>query len=439
MRKRLFSNPGLKIAALVLAFLIWLIIVNINDSIIVKTIYNVPITVSNASYLESMGMSYQLADGFETVTVNVRGNRSVVEPMTADNVTATADLTQIVNMDSSPIMVPVAVSAGGISGVTVSSTPGNIQITIENNESKDFVITGSAGETKPESGYEVGKLTASPEKMTLIGPTSVVEKIDTVVASVDVSNLSADTTMTGKLVIYDKNGEALTTTEMSYLKFNINENSIEVNVDLYRVIKVSLEAQEYTGSPAAGYQVSSMTVTPGTLSVVGDEDSLTALEQSGGKVSIDASAIDVSGKSSSFEVKIDDLKSLLPDGISLSEDGSTTAVVSVEILPLNSRSFDIPTSTIARNNLGSGLNCVFSLSKLTIGIKGSDDALTNLSTNDIKAAIDLSGLAAGTYTVPVTVTLPGGYSLVSDVTADVTLTTTESVAGTTAAMSGSSQ
>ena len=69
--KKWLNNPGLKITALVFAILIWLIIVNVNDPIMTRTINSVPVRVVNASYVESLGDTYKIRDGYDTIAVRV--------------------------------------------------------------------------------------------------------------------------------------------------------------------------------------------------------------------------------------------------------------------------------------------------------------------------------------------------------------------------------
>ena len=143
-------------------------------------------------------------------------------------------------------------------------------------------------------------------------------------------------------------------------------------------------------------------------------------------------AVDVSGASSDVEIKVD-ISDYLPDGISLESDLTDTVVVSVKILPEDSQSYELTTKKITVNNLAAGLNAVFADQSLDIRVKGSQSALSSLTADQITASVDLSGKTAGTYTVPVSVTLPDGYSLVEDVTAEITISKT-----TTAGQTGGS-
>ena len=86
IKNKIIKHPGLAVISLVLAFIIWFIITNYRNPVITRTITGVPVNVINASHVESMGLSYSLAAGYDTVSVTVRGNRSNVESLRASNI-----------------------------------------------------------------------------------------------------------------------------------------------------------------------------------------------------------------------------------------------------------------------------------------------------------------------------------------------------------------
>ena len=427
MKKRLLNNPGLKIAAVVIAFLIWLVIVNVNDSVQTRTIYNVPVQVLNSSYIESLGQSYSIAEGNETISVRVKGNRSSVEPLTAEDITATIDMTEIVSFESSKIMVPVRVTAGDIPSSNISANPETVEIDLDELVSESFVVTGTTGDTKPASGYQVGRLTPEIEKVTVTGPSSVVSVIDRIEAPVDVTDISEDTILSAHLHVYDKNGEELTDNSLSGLRFSVENDSVMVGVTLYRVLSdVQVEVAGSTGTPAAGYQVMGMTATPSTISVAGSEEALSAFAEVGSKITVDASLVDVTGAETSFDVRIEDLSSLLPDGLVLAEGTGDSLIVSVEILPYNSVSVKYSTSSIEKQNAGKDLDYIFAEATVDIPVRGSDLNLSKATAENLQVSVDLKGLKAGTHEVTLDVTLPDGLELLEPVTVSVTVSERES-------------
>ena len=413
---KLFQNMTLKMASLAGAIIIWLIIMNINDPVVTRIIYDVPVNVVNTSYIESMGLSYKISDGYDTIAVTVRGNRSLVESLTASRFNVTADLTQIISLETDPVMVPLTVYCPSISSENLTASPRNINIDIEEMVSKEFVINATASGTTPANGFEVGEMTVEPETVTIRGPGTLIDKIERVNAIVDVTGIRTDKDMQPVIRITDKNGEQITDTQMSYLSMNVTEEEMNVHVTVYAVRSgVSLKV-ETSGEPASGYTVGNIAVTPSTLSVVGSRAVLDMLEQNGNVITItaDSGLVDVTDKVSDVSVKID-IRHILPEGLSLASQISTTAVVSVQILPANSRSVTVETRNIDLSGLADGYSCVFESSSLEIKIQGSPEILGGLSASDLKASVDLSGLMIGRQKVPVSVDLPDGCSLVEDV------------------------
>ena len=415
-KMKLFQNTTLKAASLAGAIIIWLIIMNINDPVITRIIYDVPVNVVNSSYIESMGLSYKISDGYDTIAVTVRGNRSLVESLTASRFNVVADLTQIISLETDPVMVPLTVDCPNISKENMTASPRNINIDIEEMVSRDFVINATAAGTTPANGFEVGEMTVDPETVTIRGPGTLMEKIERVNAVVDVSGVRGDKDMQPSIQITDKNGEQITDTQMSYLSMNVSEEEMTVHVTVFAVRSgVSLRV-ETSGEPAPGYTVGNIAVTPSTLSVVGSRAVLDSLEQNGNVITIpaDSGLVDVTDRSSDVSVKID-IREILPDGLSLASQISNTAVVSVQILPANSRSITVDTKNIDIDGLLDGYSCVFESSSLVVKIQGSPEILDGLTASSLHARVELSGILTGRQKIPVIVDLPDGTSLVEDV------------------------
>ena len=325
MRKNLMNKFTLRILSLFIAIFIWLLVVNIEDPVRTITITDVPVTFANESYIESMNKVALMEDGKDTVDVKVTGASSIMKKISRDNISAVADLTQIVDLESDPIMVPVYVSYSGIEEHNIEARPRNIPITIENRVSQEYTIAVNTGDTKPEKGYEVGKTETNPDRVTIIGPESIMNKIGNVVAQVDVSGMSKDDTRQSEIKVYDKNLEELSEKQMSYLKFDIQPTTIDVNVELWKVKQDVPVEVKYSGTVKAGYYVFQVSSTPNTISIAGTQEALKQFEEDGDKLVIPASLVNISGKSSDYEVKVN-LEDLLPEDIELATDISETAL-----------------------------------------------------------------------------------------------------------------
>ena len=56
MKKSLINKFTLKIISLAIAVLIWLIVRNVQDPVIVQTFYDIPVTLVNESYLSNLSL-----------------------------------------------------------------------------------------------------------------------------------------------------------------------------------------------------------------------------------------------------------------------------------------------------------------------------------------------------------------------------------------------
>lgn len=421
MKKSLMNKFTLKILSLAIAVLIWLIVRNVQDPVIVQTFYDIPVTLVNESYLSNNMKIPLLIDGDDTVKVRIKAEESVIKELKKEDIVAQADMTQIY-MDATPKMVPVEVTCKGIADDNITVTPRNIQVDIENQTSVEKTIAVNTGDTTPDKDYEVGSLQANPEKVTISGPESIINKIDKVVAKIDVTGMKeSNVELDSELKIYDKNQDELSEKQLSYLNLaGVQDNKIKIQAQFWKVQKNVKIGSEYSGSPQYGYEVDSVSVVPETLSLAGTDEALQKLAVEGNTLTILASYIDVSGKDSDFDVKVD-ISELLPENMKLARDINSTVIATVKILPYNSRDYEVSPTQIKVENKPENMNYKFEPDKIVARIKAKEEDLDNLKTDDIQMKIDLKDAKAGENTLPVTVTLPEGYELVEDITVKVAL------------------
>ena len=423
LKQRLKNNWTLKLASVAIAFLIWLVVVNINDPIIQKVYSNVKVNITNGSYIESRGMTYRLDSNYQTVSVTLRGNSSKVTKRN-DDIVVEADLTQIVDMDSTPVMVPVTVKCKDISAENITVSPITIPIEIEERETKDFMIAVNYGDSVPGAGYEVGKIYANPEKISVSGPESIIDKIDRVVANVSVEGMTVNSSKKANLIIYDKNQEIMSDKEMQYLTFDIGDSKVDVYVELWSTVSGVTFTCDPKGTPANGYAVSKIVTTPSEISLAGTEEALETLKKNGNQIEIPSRLVDIGNARETVECKID-LAEILPSGTKTVSNQAESIIVEVGILPLGSKQISLPTQNIQALNLTGELQTVFTDTALTVTVRGKEEDLKNVTAASIKASIDCSGLDEGTYNLPVTITLPNNITLLSEITANVQLVSLE--------------
>ena len=76
MKKSLMNKSTLKILSLLIAILIWVVVKNVQDPMLVRIITRIPVTIVNESYLASNLEIPLLIDGQDTVNVKVKGREA---------------------------------------------------------------------------------------------------------------------------------------------------------------------------------------------------------------------------------------------------------------------------------------------------------------------------------------------------------------------------
>lgn len=424
-KRKLTDNLSLKIMSVAIAIVVWVIVVNIDNPVGTNYYTITDVELINKEYVESsdtIGKMCMPEENQDSVKVAITASKKVRDRIRLSDITAVADLQQAVSLDTDPVMVPITVtcSAAGVLPSDIKVTPQNLTVNLDEKETQEFVVNVSKGDTKPGKDYEVGSLTASPEKIRITGPKTLVNKIDKVNATIALDGNTEDYTQEVYLTIYDKNQETLSESEMNSLRIENNAKVI-VTAKLWKIrtgVKISAG---YVGTPASGYQVGSVKTVPDTISVAGNTEGLESLSENDNMITIPADRIDISGESKDVERKIS-LKNLLPDNVKLTSDSSEDVWVTVSILPVGSQEFNLPTKNIEVKNKPDNLQVTFETAQIALRIKSESENLADLNIDeDVKAEIDLKDKEAGNYKVPVKLSLPDGYEMVEDVYTEVVI------------------
>lgn len=424
MWKRLASsftnNLPLKLASVLIAVVFWYIGIYYSDPKVTKS-YNVRVDVTNESYIASGKQVYYIDDTFKTVTVFITDNSSKLSNINENYINVIADLTQIIDFNRDPVVVPLSATCAGIAPTNISLSRETIPITIENVASKELPITVSVGDTSPNKNYEIGALTADRSSITVNGPESIISQIDSVVAVINVSNMSVSADRKAKLSFIDKNQNEISQKLIEDDVTIAGESDVTVYVELWKKQSGVKFDVNYEGKPAEGYKVGQIATAPDEITVAGNSDALEVLAQNGNTLTIPADRINVNGLNSdtSFDVTITDL---LPSNMKVASSMNDYVTVYISIIPEDSREFTIDVDDIELRNLGSNLSVSYTNTSLSVNVRSTGEkSLSALRAADVKASIDLMGLRVGEQEVPVTFNLPDGYEVVDEVTIPVNI------------------
>ena len=214
MKEKLTNNILLKILSLLIAFFVWLIVVNADNPIMTESFVISDVQLLNEAYIDADGKMCMQDEEQEPIRVTIRAERKILDGISVSDIRAVADLQQAVSLDTDPVMVPITAFCDGISPDNIEVTPQNLSLHVEDKDTQEFVVNVTTDNTRPDREYEVGTLTSNPEKLKITGPISLINKIDRVNAAIDVTDASEDVTQETEVTVIDKNGEPFSDADM---------------------------------------------------------------------------------------------------------------------------------------------------------------------------------------------------------------------------------
>ena len=412
---KIFNNIGLKILAVIFSVLLWLVSVNINDPVDTEVYRNIPVELENTSLLTEEGLTYQVLDDTDRVTVTVRASRSVLENINASDVTATADFSELSFTNTVPIRLSLSRAFG--SQIEISGNE------VEERQEKQLVIEIDQVGT-PADGYIVNSvLTTDGNALRISGPQSLVSQVDRAVVEANVEGLTESINITEPIRLYDADGNEITSSRITK---SVSTSNVSISILQTKEIPVTASA---SGEPAAGYAATGeVTCAPDRITVAGRSSALASLEE----IVIPAEELDLTGATEDV-VELIDIRQYLPDGVSLtntSEDGFNGRVaVTAGVEPLVDVTGQMDQSRIQILNVPDGYQVTLAPGEaVSIRLRGLQDNLDTVNVSQLSGSIDvaewmqennLSELTEGNVEMEVTVSLPDHVTQVGTVTAVV--------------------
>lgn len=387
--KTLVNNIGYKILAVVFAFILWLVVYNIDDPN--KTVrFTTNVMVENESAITDMNKCYEVLNGTNTITFSVTAKRSVINKLEDTDFIATADMNRmIMNSDNKSAKVPIEViSRRSNSSLKYNGKNQYLEISLDDLVSRRFMINAdTTGQVA--DGYALGEVTVTnPNVLNVTGPATIVDKIDSVVATIDVEGMSMNLSDNVLPVFYDADGNEIDTTRLKY-----NNTTITIAAKILRVKEIPLSFTT-TGTPSGDYRVVEITSDPENIRIKGASSVLNPIMS----LAIPAEVLNVSGARDDLTTTID-ITEYLPDGVELVDAADATVTVTVRIEAYQSKTFKIDTKDITVNGLGDGYELAFEQNSVTVTISGLQNDLNRLSAADLASAIDVSGMEEGLHQV----------------------------------------
>ncbi|MDQ7030549.1 MAG: CdaR family protein [Ardenticatenia bacterium] len=407
--RQLLSNLSSFLLALFLGVIIWAVAINSENPLVVRTFpEQIPVDLINVP----PGLVPLTGEG-ESVRLQVRAPRqwwNQVERSSrrtrVSKFRAWVDLSGL-SAGLYELDVNVEKAARADREVRIlATTPEKIPVRLDRVEEREMSVdVDIIDRSSVPTGYEIQTPQAEPPVVRLRGPTSRLDRVDRVVARVQVNGARAPVQVEAPLVLVDRQGELVP----------VGSGSVDVQLEPRRVVVTVpiRQRQGYrelivrpiiVGEPAPGYWVSDIDVVPQTISVVGLPAAVERLSPI-----VETEPIDVTGLTAGTLIR--DVEVLLPEDVSPLE-GNRLVQVRIAVQALKS------SAQVAVRPTWSGLAAGFAVTQITpeqvdVIVEGPVNELEELRPSDVFAVLDLTGLQPGTHLVSPRVSVPGSLTVAS--------------------------
>jgi len=303
---------------------------------------------------------------------------------------ATVDLAHV-DPNGDRVTIKVVVTAIDPRIQVLSYEPLSIGLTLDRVTSRTVPIRAVLGPIP--SGLRVGEPVVDLPSATVKGPASIVAKVAEVQARVSVDASGIDVNRQVDLLAVDVAGEPLA-------PIDVDPVSVLVRVAVFTDLRTRTVpiGPVVVGTPAAGFEVASVSVDPVVVQVQGDANDLAGLDLA------DTAPISVTGLSSDLTATV---PLALPSGVQAL--GAGTVKVTVRLREVTStRTFDAGLILVGAR---SDRQYTLSVNQVLVTIGGSVVDLDRLTGANLVLDLNVSGLDDGAHTVVPTANLTTGLTL----------------------------
>ena len=421
MKKSLTRNLGLKLASLLLAFVLWFLVAQIYDPKDTVTFNNIQVRLINTELLDEEGKVYEVLDNSNLVRVTVTGPQSIVKSeLRRSDIVAEADMSKLTDINT----IAITYYCENISNdsVEIKGNHDSVRLNVEDKTSKWIKLeSNTIGDVA--SGYMIGNVTLDQTNIEVTGPKSAISQVDHAGVDINVTDSTTSLSANVDIKLYDADDNELT---LESVKKNVDSAYMTVEVLATKEVPVEIE---YMGVPEDGYMATGeVESSVPTVRIAGTVSTLVGISA----ITVPEDRMNITGQTDNL-VDIINLKEYLPSNVRLADksfDGKITATVYIE--PIVSKDLTVAAENISVTGVPDGMEAEITSTaeEYNITVSGLSRDVSILHDSSVTGILNLTQwmedngveeLTPGTYTIPVTFNLAEDITVVPDINIHIRL------------------
>ncbi len=328
-----------------------------------------------------------------TVSVRLKTTRRELTKLTSDKLVAVVDVSKSTSKGRYTLAVsiqyPPGINTSLIEDVSVSPT--SISFNVDKTSSKSIPLEGTFSGTLAD-GFAAQPIKFEPQMITISGPESELSRV--AYAWVEISNrenVNRTIQIVSAYELMDEDGNIIDKTS-----FELNEEMVSVTVPITSTKTVPLTVDIVEGGGATNENVD-ISCEPASITIAGDAETLDGIN----KISI--GTIDLTD----FAVSFEDTYQIILDNNVTNVTGIKEAKVTVKIVGLETKKFNVTNITTINGPTGKKITQV--TENVEVTLRGKSNVLSKIAANNIRVVADLTdiGPTTGVFEPPVKVYVDG--------------------------------
>lgn len=421
MKKSLTRNLGLKLASLLLAFVLWFLVAQIYDPKDTVTFNNIQVRLINTELLDEEGKVYEVLDNSNLVRVTVTGPQSIVKSeLRRSDIVAEADMSKLTDINT----IAITYYCENISNdsVEIKGNHDSVRLNVEDKTSK-WIKLESNTIGNVASGYMIGNVSLDQTNIEVTGPKSAISQVDHAGVDINVTDSTTSLSANVDIKLYDADDNELT---LESVKKNVDSAYMTVEVLATKEVPVEIE---YMGVPEDGYMATGeVESSVPTVRIAGTVSTLAGISA----ITVPEDRMNITGQTDNL-ADIINLKEYLPANVRLADksfDGKITATVYIE--PIVSKDLTVAAENISVTGVPDGMEAEITSTaeEYNITVSGLSRDVSILRDSSVTGILNLTQwmedngveeLTPGAYTIPVTFNLAEDITVVPDINIHIRL------------------
>ncbi len=247
------------------AFSIWLYVMNTGDTTYENSIKNVVVAIEGREGISSGNMS--IISGYsDVVTVTLKGKRSDIGNLSAGDIRAYVDVSEITQPGLYPLSVKVVLPSDAL---LVSIEPSSVSVDVDKNADQSVRIDVKLNYAA-DASFTVGEPELNFNTVTVTGPRSVLDEIKYAAAVFNPGVITTSLTLSGSIALYNEYNQII---DNPFIKMSVTDIIVRVPVTMRKTVPVTVT---FLSGVSSNYHVS---ITPAEITLVGDPQLLADIHE----------------------------------------------------------------------------------------------------------------------------------------------------------------